>query len=119
MARLSNVYVLASAPQTTTITSADIVLDSQANALLFLMNVSAVAGTTPTLQATINGKGPDNVYYPLYVSASITATGKTQAYIGPTLPINIELTPVIQVVFVIGGTTPSFTFSATIEQESS
>jgi hypothetical protein len=52
----------------------------------------------------------------VYTSPTLTAAGNTVAHMGPALPINIELTPVVRVSFVIGGTTPSFSFSATVEQ---
>jgi len=119
MARLGTAYVLPSAAQTVTFNSGDIVLDEATAALLFLMNVSAITGTTPSMVATIDGKGPDGVYYNLYTAAAVTTVSQTKAQIGPALPVNVELTPVIRVSFAIAGTTPSVTMSATVEQESS
>jgi len=59
------------------------------------------------------------VYYNLYTAATVTTVSQTKAQIGPALPVNVELTPVIRVSFAIAGTTPSVTMSATVEQESS
>jgi len=119
LARLGTAYVLASAAQTTTFNSGNLVLDEQTNALLFAMNISAISGAGAQAIVTIDGIGPDSVAYNLYTSAALTAVAKTIAYIGPALSTNVQLWPVIKVTVTISGTTPSITMSAEIEQESS
>jgi hypothetical protein len=84
----------------------------------FVIDVTAVSGTTPTLVATI--QGVDHVSgkaYTLLASASINAIGTTVLKIHPglvaaaNLVANDILPPQFQVTWTIGGTTPSFTFT--------
>jgi hypothetical protein len=77
-------------------------------------NISAVSGTSPTLQLFIDRKGADGIYYQIWNSASITAVGTASDSIGPGLNKNQSLGSTIRLRWVIGGTTPSFTFSASI-----
>ena len=117
MAFLGTAYVSPSAAHTASFNSGDITLDSDADELLLAVNISAPpTGTSPTLVVSVDLKGIDGVYYNAFTSAILTAAGNTVAHMGPALPVNIELTPVVRVSFVIGGTTPSFSFSATLEQ---
>jgi len=77
------------------------------------VNVTAVSGTSPTLTVYIDGKDTiTGAYIPLGNTSSITATGV----------YSILLTGLackyIRARYVIGGTTPSFTFSVTAEVKS-
>jgi len=82
--------------------------------LLVAVNVSAVAGTTPTLTLAVDTLGADGVWYTLWTSASITAVGQTLASLGVEAAINTAFGTSVRLRWTIGGTTPSFTFSASI-----
>ena len=103
----------ASAAQTTNGNSLDLVCD-QYDQLAFDFNVTAVSGTTPSMTVYIDRKGADGTYYPIYTSAAITATGVTSVSVGPGLPNNAAIGNTIRMRWAITGTTPSFTFSASI-----
>lgn len=78
------------------------------------INVSAVSGTTPSMTCVVEGLDPAGAWYPLWTSAAITATGDTSQAIGAGLQTDVVVTPIIRFRWTITGTTPSFTFSATI-----
>lgn len=82
--------------------------------LQLLLNLTAVAGTTPQMIITIEAKDENGNYYPVATLATITATGKTVVSAGPGLPApgNIEVPKTFRLTFTISGTTPSFTFVA-------
>lgn len=79
------------------------------------INVTAVSGTgTPTLVCIVEGQDPAGNWYPLWTSSSITAAGDTSQAIGAGLQTDVVVPPIIRFRWTITGTTPSFTFSATI-----
>ncbi len=82
--------------------------------LLVAVNVSAVAGTSPTLTLALDSLGADGVWYTLWTSASITAVGQTIASLGVEAATNTAFGTNVRLRWTIGGTTPSFTFSASI-----
>ncbi len=82
--------------------------------LLVTVNVSAVAGTSPTLTLALDSLGADGVWYTLWTSAAITAVGQTIASLGIEASTNTAFGASVRLRWTIGGTTPSFTFSASI-----
>jgi hypothetical protein len=78
------------------------------------LNVSAVSGTTPTLQFILERLGADGVWYSLWTSAVITAITQVSESAGPGEQINQLITSQMRLRWVIGGTTPSFTFSGSV-----
>lgn len=116
---VSNVAVALMAPaaQTSTQTSPDQV-NAGSHALHVILDVTALAGTTPTVVVTINGKDPaSGKYYPLLTGGTVS-TASTNVYrIGPALTAatntvtNDYVPRVFQVVVTIAGTTPSVTYS--------
>lgn len=98
-----NVTLLAPLARTATEASPGFDSERQSNASFFL-NVTAASGTTPTLDLTIQDS-PDGVtWYNRQAFTQVTgATTQSQRieYFGRFLRVNA----------VIGGTTPSFTFS--------
>jgi len=82
--------------------------------LLVAVNVSAVAGTSPTLTLAVDSLGADGVWYTLWTSAAMTAVGQTLASLGVEASTNTAFGASVRLRWTIGGTTPSFTFSASI-----
>ena len=103
----------ASAAQTASGMSATLAVGNYRE-LLVAVNVSAVAGTTPTLTLALDSLGADGVWYTLWTSASITAVGQTIASLGVGAATNTAFGTSVRLRWTIGGTTPSFTFSASI-----
>lgn len=80
------------------------------------INVTAVSGTsTPTLVPSWQRLGADGVYYPVWTGTGITATGITSVDIGPGLTIAKSAGIQGKLAWLITGTNPSFTFSASIQ----
>jgi hypothetical protein len=95
---------IASAAITTTTTSAAVSMTNIQSAS-FNVAVTAVSGTTPTLDVVVQ-ESLDNVnWYDIYHFERITATG---FFVSPTIAINGQQ---IRYVRNVSGTTPSFTMS--------
>ena len=84
--------------------------------LLVFVNVTALAGTTPSLTVTIKGVDPvSGATYTILTSAAITATGFTVLKVYPTLPAAANLTaqdvlpPNFQITATVNGTGPQVT----------
>lgn len=103
----------ASTPITTTTTSVDLVVGTFRE-LAIDVNISAVSGTSPSYTFSINRKGVDNVYYPIYTGTAQTAIGKISLSLGVGAETNKSFGNTIQIVETISGTTPSFTRSISI-----
>ncbi len=103
----------ASATQTTSGMSGTLAVGAYRE-LLVAVNVSAVAGTTPTLTLAVDSLGADGVWYTLWTSAAMTAVGQTIASLGVEAATNMAFGTSVRLRWTIGGTTPSFTFSASI-----
>lgn len=78
------------------------------------VNVTAVSGVAPTLNAFLDRLGADGVWYPAWSAAQITAAGVTSTSVGPGCAVGQVLSATVRLRWVIGGTTPSFTFSASV-----
>ena len=103
----------ASAPVTASGNSAPI----QINAVEYLavdVSVTAVSGTTPSMLLYVERQGADGNWYPIWTSSAITAIGLTSTSIGSGLATPAALGSTIRLRWAITGTTPSFTFSASI-----
>ena len=104
---------LPSAAQTASGVSAGLLV-RQSPTIAVDINVSAVSGTTPTLNLFVERLGADGVWYTLWNPTQITAVGTASTSIGPGCAIAAVLTNQVRLRWVLGGTTPSFTFSASI-----
>ena len=83
--------------------------------LAIVANVTALTGTNPTIQFFIDRKGVDGIYYQIWNSASINATGTASDSIGPGLNKAQSIGSTIRFRWVIGGTGgPTVTFSASL-----
>jgi hypothetical protein len=91
---------------------------------IFLVDVTAASGTSPTLvvkvQYTVDGVAWHDLDTTGAQTASLTTTGKVvfKVYPGLTAAANAAsnnpLPPVHRLAWTIGGTTPSFTFSTAV-----
>jgi len=105
----TSLTLVASAARTASGNTADIDISHYRN-LDILIDVTSVSGTTPTLDIYIEGKFTAvGKYYPIASQTGITATG--------TWPLQLRNIPYryIRVRWVIGGTSPSFTFGVYAE----
>src|SRR6184192_2214854 len=87
-----------------------------ASALNIGINITALTGTSPTLQVTVQGKdAASGVYYTILQSAVLAATGFTLLQIGAGLVAaansvaNAVLPSVFRISYTVGGTTPACT----------
>ena len=80
------------------------------------INVTAASGTSPTLNAYLEVLGSDGVWYTVWkTGTAITAAGQTVAVVGPISSSNpAAWTYEARLRLETGGTTPSFTLSATV-----
>jgi hypothetical protein len=118
---VKNFQILASALRTVSASSADFCNDDPLSigAARFYINITAVAGTTPSVTVTIEEYDPtSNTYNPVLVSAALTAAGKTVLTIAPgtTAAANVTANTILsrnfRVSYAIGGSaSPSVTFS--------
>lgn len=79
------------------------------------IDITAVTGTTPTADFTVQRKGADGVWYTIYSFAQQNAVGKISRSIGPGCETGASLGDVIKLAWDLGGTSPDFTFSASIK----
>ena len=98
-----------SAAETATVTGADVDTE-QLGSANFYLDVTAVTGTTPTLDVKIQEKDPvSGKYFDLVSFTQQTAISSERKSYG--LGAGELLGKVIRYVATIAGTTPSFTFS--------
>jgi len=109
----ANVYARASAAATTNGNSGDLPVDSFSELALDI-NISAVSGTTPTIQFFVDRKGNDGIYYVIYTGSSINSTQSITTSFGAGMTQSVSFGTTVRLRWTIGGTTPSFTFSASI-----
>ena len=93
-----------------------------AQGAMFLIAVTAVSGTTPTLTArvqySVNGSLFSDLDSTNAITSSITATGNYTIKVSPgasntaAFVSNLRLPRTYRLLYTIGGTTPSFTFSS-------
>jgi hypothetical protein len=108
--RKDNLGALYSGTVTASGNSADISVDNYSSAR-FWIKVTAVSGTSPTLDVYIDGKYEQTGdYEPLASKTGITATGGY--LIGQ---IDNFVFRYIRIRWVLGGTSPSFTFTVTAQ----
>ncbi|SRR6266699_6459131 len=104
----------ASAAQTANGNSADLAVGPYTEVSVDV-NITVVSGTAPTLTLFVDRKGLDGIYYPLWqTNAAITVVSQTSTSIGSGCVIAQSLGNTIRLRWVVTGTSPSFTFSASI-----
>jgi hypothetical protein len=89
-------------------------LDAQGvTAVAVDVNISAVSGTSPSMLLTVERLGADGNWYIIATSPAQTTAGKWSVSVGPGESA-AELSDAIRLAWAITGTTPSFSFSASI-----
>lgn len=115
---LSDAVVLASGAQTVTFNGDD--QRAQGKGVLLQLDITAVAGTAPTLNIKVQTKDPGSGKYQDLPDASFaakSATGQDSLIIYPGVVavanrrVSSVLSAIYRLVYTIGGTGPSFTFS--------
>lgn len=109
----STVYLRASSAITTSGSAGPFTVGPFAE-LAVDINITAKSGTSPTIQFFIDRIGADGVAYNIYGSSVLSATGQTSTSIGSGFVINQSFGSSIQIRWVTGGTSPSFTTSISI-----
>lgn len=100
---------LASAARTASANSGPVAAAGQATVALLSVHCSAASGTTPTLDVSLEGSANGTDW------AAITGSAATQlTAAGNRVATALVATNYVRVAAVIGGTTPSFTFSASV-----
>lgn len=107
------VYTRASSAATVSGSSGDLIVQDFAE-LAVDINISAVSGTTPSIQFFVDRKGGDGVYYQIYNSTSLTTTGVVSTSVGAGCATAQAFGTTARLRWTIAGTSPSFTFSASI-----
>lgn len=100
---------VASAARTASGNSGDLITFSGV-AARFLIAVTAVSGTSPTLTITIEGKTKGGNYVTLATSTQITAVASQSIDV-------LRLPQTYRISWAIGGTSPSFTFETDVIQK--
>lgn len=115
---MMNFAILTSAARTATGQTGDFTVPGRGMTLF--LDISAASGTTPTLDVKVQAKDPvsgEYVDWPSAAFAQKTATGTDTLtiYPGITASANRAVSSILpniwRVVYTIGGTTPSFTFT--------
>jgi hypothetical protein len=83
-------------------------------ALAVDVNVTAASGTSPSLTLILERLAADGNWYEIWSPTAITAAGAASTSIGPGCATAQVYTQTIRLRWLISGTSPSFTFSASI-----
>jgi hypothetical protein len=110
---IQNVLNGASAAHTTSSDFGDLDV-SKCRRIAVDINITAVSGTSPTIQFFIDRKDVNGVYYQLWSSNVVSTAVPISTTIGAFATINQALGANVRLRWTITGTTPSFTFSASI-----
>jgi hypothetical protein len=76
------------------------------------INITAVSGTSPTLQFFVDRVDANNIPNPIWQSSLFTGVTQERTSIGPGLTYPESLGANIKVRWVVGGSSPSFTLSS-------
>lgn len=78
------------------------------------VQVTAVGGVGPSLRVFVDRMGSDGVWYPVWTPAAMSAVGSLSTTIGQGMTVGQSLAAQVRFRWEISGTTPSFTFSASM-----
>lgn len=83
-------------------------------ALAVDIGVTAASGTSPSIAFFLERQGADANWYAVWSPTALTAAGTISTSIGPGCSTAEILTNTVRLRWEISGTSPSFTFSASI-----
>ena len=112
-ASTATLYTLASQTTSTNADSGSLDVTKYRETLV-LCNITAATGTTPTIQFFVESLGSDGIWYAIYSSSTINGVATVVKSIGSGQSSATSLGNTIRLRWAITGTTPSFTFSASI-----
>lgn len=78
------------------------------------INITAVSGTSPTIQFFVDRKDVNGIYYNIWSSNTVSAVTPISTTIGAFATINQAFGATVKLRWTITGSSPSFTFSASI-----
>lgn len=107
------IYTRASAAATAGGTSGPLNVGAS-TALAVGVTVSAKSGTSPKLTLLVEWHGSDGNWYQLWKATQVTTTGATTTTVGPGCATAGALPGTVRFRWAVSGTTPSFTFSASV-----
>lgn len=110
---IQNVYSGASSAHTASSDAGDLDV-SKCRRIAVDINITAVSGSSPTIQFFVDRKDANGIYYNLWSSSVTNATGQISTTIGAFATINQALGAIARLRWTITGSTPSFTFSASV-----
>jgi hypothetical protein len=84
------------------------------------INITAISGASAAITITLDRKGSDGIWYNVFNSGALTATGQTSKTVGPGAEVNKDFGNIARIgVFVSNTTTPSATLSVSAIAKSS
>jgi hypothetical protein len=110
---MSTILNLPSLARTVSGNSGDLPVGGEITELAVDTNITAVAGTSPTLQLILERKEKD-LYFPIWQSVVVTDVAKVSTSVGEGLAYAQSFGEYIRFKWVIGGTGASFVFSSSI-----
>lgn len=78
------------------------------------IDVTAITGTSPTANFYVDRMGADGVWYNVWSGAQITAAAQQSTSIGTGMTVAASIGGTSRLRWVLGGTSPSVTFSASV-----
>lgn len=112
--RTETITPLASAARTASGNSGDIVVSKFREAVIFL-DITAVSGTSPTLDMKVQRKDPLSGSYTDWDDATAKVFSQKSATGSFAIYLSDPLAQIIRISFTIGGSSPSFTFSVSVD----
>jgi hypothetical protein len=108
------VYNLASAARIVSLDSGPLTVGFYSE-LAVDVSITAVSGTTPSATFSVDRQGADLLWYTVYTSAAQTVAGTLSTSVGVGAVTNTAFGDTVRLRWTITGTTPSFTFTASIK----
>jgi hypothetical protein len=110
---VQNIYSSASAAHTSSSDIGDVDV-SKCRRIAVDINITAVSGSTPTIQFFVDRKDVNGIYSNLWSSSVVSAVSQVSTTIGAFGTIAQALGAIARLRWAIGGSTPSFAFSISI-----
>lgn len=90
-------------------------LEGRAQTLAVDIEITALAGTSPTIQFVLERRDATGAWRAIHTTAVLSAVGVTSLNVGPGLPVNVALTDAVRLRWLVTGSLgQSITFAASI-----